>query len=76
MQLFMAIEIPALIMDLMPVGYLSITAIIIVEMNPISFPSHPNWSYFTDIIEQHHYVPGGDPRSHNTSQVPYSIIII
>jgi hypothetical protein len=76
MQIFMAIEIPALTMDLMPLGHLSITATITVETNPAPFPSHPNWCYFTGTIEQHHYVqPGGDSRSHNNSQVLYSIII-
>ena len=75
MQLFMAIEILALTMDLMPVGHLSIIATITVETNPAPFPSHPNWSFFTATIEQHHYVPGGDSYSRNTSQVPYSIII-
>jgi len=76
MQLFMAIEIPALTMDLMLRGHLSITATITIKTNPVPFPSHPSWCYFTSTIEQHHYVQaGGNSRSHNNSQVPYSIII-
>ena len=71
----MAIEIPVLTMDLMPVGHLSIIATVTVETNPTPFPSHPNWSFFTGTIEHHHYAPGGDCRSRNTSQVPYSIVI-
>lgn len=75
MQHFMAIEIPALTMDLMPVGHLSIIATVIVETNPTSIRSHPNWSFFTGTVEQHHNVPGGDALSRNTLQVSHSVII-
>lgn len=74
MQLFMAIEIPPLTVDLMPVGHLSIIATVTVETSPTPFPSHPNWSFFTGTIEQHYYIPGDDSRSRNSLQVPYSII--
>lgn len=71
----MVIEIPVLTMDLMPVGHLSIIATFTVETNSTPFPSHPNWSHFAGTIEQHHCVPGGDLRSRNTSQVPYSLLL-
>ena len=71
----MAIEIPALTIDQMPVGHLSVIATVIVETSPEPFPSHPNWSFFTGTIEQHHIIPG-DVRSRNGPQIIHFIINI
>jgi hypothetical protein len=75
MQYFMAIEIPALTLDLMSVGHLSIIAMMVVETSPEPFPTHPNWCFFTGTVEQHHVIPE-DVHSHNEPQIVCSIINI